>query len=183
VIAEIAPSGLPRVAIAHHHPGRIRLRGPVLEDAPRFADRIGQALAAVDGIERVAHNPASGSLLVEYRPEVIDADGVLERVLEAGLRLDDPPRRSDATHAVVGAARAANAQVSEMTGGAADLHGVVSFVLGAGAVASLVFARGPRAPRWDNLLYWSYTFFREVHLRDLERSRVARATAARGGSR
>jgi hypothetical protein len=178
VIAQIATGALPRVAIVYHHPGRLRLRGPALEDAPRLADRVRQALDGVDGIERVAHNPASGSLLLEYAPEVIDAEGVLAHVLDAGLRLDDPPRRPDASRAVVGAARAANAQVSELTQGTADLHGVVSFVLGAGAVASLVFGRGPRVPRWDNLLYWSYTFFREVHLRDLERSRAARGRSA-----
>ena len=178
MIAEIASSGLPRVAIVYHHPGRLRLRGAALEDAPRFAARIREALEGVGGVLRVAHNPASGSLLLEYAPEVIDADGVLARVLDAGLRLDDPPRRPDASKAVVGAARAANAQVSELTQGAADLHGVVSFVLGAGAVASLVFGRGSRLPRWDNLLYWSYTFFREVHVRDLERARGARGRSA-----
>jgi hypothetical protein len=107
---------------------------------------------------------------VEYAPEQIDADAILSRVLDTGLRLEQPPRRSDASRAVVGAARSANAQVAQMTRGAADLHGVVSFVLGIGAVGSLVFARQPRWPRWDNLLYWSYAFFREVHVRDLERA-------------
>ena len=79
------------------------------------------------------------------------------------------PGRPDAARAVVRAARAANTKVADMTRGAADLHGVVSFVLGAGAVGSLVLARGSRWPRWENLLYWSYALFRDVQAREAVR--------------
>jgi hypothetical protein len=170
VIAEISTRAPPVVAIVYHSPGRLRLRGRVLEGTPRLAASLREALSGAGGIARVAHNPASGSLLIEYAPEAIDADAILGRVLDAGLRLDELPRRPDASRAVVGAARAANSKVADMTRGAADLHGVVSFVLGAGAVGSLVLGRGARWPRWENLLYWSYAFFRDVHARDLERS-------------
>ncbi len=124
----------------------------------------------MDGIARVVHNATSGSVLVEYAPERIDADVILGAVAGAGMRLDENPRRPDASRALVGAARGLNASVGEATRGAADLHGVVSFALGVGAVTSLVLGGHPRWPRWDNLLYWSYTFFRDVHVRDLDRS-------------
>ncbi len=173
--AQIAFKGLPRIEIVYHHAGRLRLRGAVLERSTGQAAKVRGALAGTPGVERVAHNALSGSVLVEYAPETIDADAILSRVLETGLRLDGSGRRPDATRAVVGAARTANSHVAEMTGGAADLHGVVSFVLGVGAVGSLVLARQPRWPRWDNLLYWSYAFFREVHVRDLERAQPRRS--------
>jgi hypothetical protein len=169
LIAEIVPRAAPGVAIVYHSPGRLRLRGRILEGESRLAASVRESLSGLGGIERVAHNAASGSLLVEYAPEIVDADAIVGRVLEAGLQLDELPRRPDASRAVVGAACAANAKVADMTRGAADLHGVVSFVLGAGAVGSLVLSRGPRWPRWENLLYWSYAFFRDVHARDLER--------------
>ena len=63
------------LVIAHHIPGRIRLRvGPaVLREAgrvdPAVLDRI---LGAVRGIEDVRVNAAAGSAVVSYRPEVIE---------------------------------------------------------------------------------------------------------------
>jgi hypothetical protein len=128
-------------------------------------------VSRVEGVGRVAHNRVSGSLLVEYAPERVDADAILATLSDAGVRLDDRPRRRDASRAVVGAARDLNARVGDATRGAADLHGVVSFALGAFALTSLVLGPHPRWPRWDNLLYWSYTFFRDVHVRDAERGR------------
>lgn len=169
MIAEIH-SGIAKVALVHHHPGRLRLRGPSLERSARVATRARDVLDGVSGVARVVHNDASGSLLVEYAPEEIEADAILSKIGEAGIRVEDKPRRADAARAVVGAVRELNAQVGGATRGAADLHGFVSFLLGVGAVASFALGRGPRFPRWDNLLYWSYTFFRDVSASDVERS-------------
>jgi hypothetical protein len=170
VIVRAAPGPPPKVALVHHHPGRLRLRGDELLRSGGAAARVRDALSGMDGVGRVVHNAASGSVLVEYAPERIDADMILDALADAGMRLDENRRRPDASRALVGAARGLNAHVGEATRGAVDLHGVVSFALGVGAVTSLVLGRQPRWPRWDNLLYWSYTFFRDVHVRDLERS-------------
>jgi hypothetical protein len=169
VIAALPASDARGVAIVHHHPGRLRLRGVVLERHPTVAIRLRDALRVMSGVRHVIHNAMSGSLLVEYAPEAIDADTILSAVRDAGIRLDGRPPRPDASRVIVGVARGMNEQVAEVTRGAADLHGVVSFALGVGAVTSLMFSPHNRWPRWDNLLYWSYTFFRDVHLRELER--------------
>lgn len=170
MIARLAPAPLPRVTLVYHHPGRLRLRGDALVRSASVAARMRDALSGLGGVSRVAHNAASGSLLIEYAPERIDADAILGALVDAEIRLDAPPRRPDASRALVGAARELNAHVGDATRGAADLHGVVSFALGVGAVTTLVLGRQTRWPRWDNLLYWSYTFFRDIHARDLERS-------------
>lgn len=173
MIARITPGAPPRVTLIHHHPGRLRLRGDVLARSPSAADRLREAVSRIEGVARVVHNRASGSLLIEYAPEQTDADAILGVVGAAGLCLDERPgRRRDAAREIVGAARDLNGRIGEATRGAADLHGVVSFALGAGAVASFVLGRQARWPRWDSLLYWSYTFFRDVHLRDLDRARA-----------
>jgi Heavy metal associated domain 2 len=169
LIAEI--HGVVKVALVHHHPGRLRIRGPSLERSTRVAIRARDVLGGVSGVARVVHNETSGSLLVEYAPEAIQADAILSKIGEAGIRLEDNPRRADVARAVVGAVRELNAHVAGATHGAADLHGVVSFLLGVGAVASFVTGRGPRFPRWDSLLYWSYTFFRDVSAPDAQRPR------------
>ena len=170
MIAKIAPGPRPKVVLVYHHPGRLRLRADALVQSMSFAARMSDAVSGVGGVARVAHNATSGSLLIEYAPERTDADVILGALADAGARLEVRPRRSDASRAVVGAARGLNAQVDEATRGLADLHGLVSFALGVGAVTSLVLGRQPRWPRWDNLLFWSYTFFRDVHVRDLERT-------------
>jgi hypothetical protein len=62
--------------IAHHIPGRIRLRvgADVVKDLgkvdPRVFDRI---LGAIDGIEDVRINPAAGSVVVRYSTSRIQA--------------------------------------------------------------------------------------------------------------
>jgi Heavy metal associated domain 2 len=168
VIARIAAGALPQVMLVYHHPGRLRLRGDVLERSGSIAARLSEAVTCIDGVGRVAHNRASGSLLVEYAPDRVDADAILRAVADAGVRLEERPRRPDASRAVVNAARALNADVREATRGAADLHGVVSFALGVGALTTLVLGRQSRWPRWDALLYWSYTFFRDVRVREAE---------------
>ncbi len=63
--------------IAHHIPGRIRLRaGPaIVKDLgavnSKALDRI---LRALDGIKDVRVNPTAGSMVVEYRPDTIKPD-------------------------------------------------------------------------------------------------------------
>jgi hypothetical protein len=171
VIARIAPGPLPKVTLVYHHPGRLRLRGDALARSASVAIQMRDAVSGLGGVARVAHNATSGSLLIEYQPDRIDADAILGALADAGIRLEALPRRRDASRALVGAATDLNARVGDATRGAADLHGVVSFALGVGAVTTLVLGRQTRWPRWDNLLYWSYTFFRDRHARDLERSR------------
>jgi heavy-metal-associated domain-containing protein len=169
VIAEIPIPGARGVAIVHHHPGRLRLRGQVLERRHTAALRVRDALCGMAGVRCVNHNAASGSVLVEYAPEAIEADTILGAVLETGIELEGKLPRADAVRVVIGRARDLNDRVAHATRGAADLHGLVSFALGLGAVTSFVFSNHPKWPRWDNLLYWSYSFFRDVHARDLER--------------
>ena len=63
--------------IAHHIPGRIRLRaGPaIVKDLGAVDSKaIDRILRALDGIKDVRINPGAGSVVVEYRPETIKPD-------------------------------------------------------------------------------------------------------------
>jgi hypothetical protein len=96
------------VQVAHHVPGRIRLRiAPTLVTSAWRADRnrIEQALRSIQGISGVRINPVAGSVVVEYIPnrvvpgtwEVLlngDEDAARER-LETLLGL--PPALSSGT--------------------------------------------------------------------------------------
>ena len=171
MIARLAPAPLPRVTLVYHHPGRLRLRGDALVRSASVAARMRDALSGLGGVSRVAHNAASGSLLIEYAPERIDADAILGALADAEIRAWTRRLGARTRRARSWAPRESSTRTSaDATRGAADLHGVVSFALGVGAVTTLVLGRQTRWPRWDNLLYWSYTFFRDIHARDLERS-------------
>jgi hypothetical protein len=63
--------------IAHHIPGRIRLRvgAAVLKEAGRVdAAVLKRILDAVQGIEDVRVNAAAGSAVITYAPKVIEPD-------------------------------------------------------------------------------------------------------------
>src|SRR5262249_4730306 len=115
----------------------------------------------------------TGSVLIEYQPGLVDADLIIRRVAAAaGL---DPPhdteaptRRREPAIVAVEAARELNEIVYELTGFRADMRTLVPAGLAALAVYSLAYSKEGRLPRWDNLLYWSYNTFSQLHRREIE---------------
>ncbi len=68
----------------------------------------------------------------------------------------------------IDAAREANALVSELTGHQTDLRSLVPMGLAALAVYSAGASKHQLLPRWDNLLYWSYNIFTQLHRREIQ---------------
>ncbi|MFO8004285.1 HMA2 domain-containing protein [Thioalkalivibrio sp.] len=100
------------VHVAHHVPGRIRLRiAPTLvKNAWRVdRNRIEQALRSIRGIGGVRVNPAAGSVVVEYLPSrvapetwdvLLNGDTDAARAsLEALLGLPQAPASDHSIHA------------------------------------------------------------------------------------
>lgn len=169
--------GREALSLIHHHPGRIRLRA----DAFRAGDAAGRARAALEampGITRVTHNAHTGSLLIEYQPGLADSEAILERVAAAtGLDVPDEDAREQRREPAIVAidtARELNDIVHEVTGYRADLRAIVPAGLAALAAYSFVASDHEKMPRWDNLLYWSYNIFSQLHRREIE----ARSDAA-----
>ncbi len=64
--ADPAPAGKPHAHISHSAAGRVRIRVPGRRyDAPYFA-RVEQRFRECPGVERVAVNPMTGSILIEH---------------------------------------------------------------------------------------------------------------------
>ena len=150
----------------HHHPGRLRVRAAVLRDDVEVAGRVQARLAKLAGVKGVSHNAVSGSLLIEYAVGELESEALLaEVVAETGLServdgwRDEPP--PDLAAALVAGAGAVNEAVREATEGRADLGVLIPGALVAAAAVS--FLMQPRLPNWENLLYWSYTFFRDLN--------------------
>jgi len=54
-----------------------------------------------------------------------------------------------------------------VTGGRADLRGIVPAALAGLAIYSFIEEKN-RMPRWDNLLYWGFNIFTLLHRREID---------------
>jgi hypothetical protein len=150
------------LVVAHHHPGRLRVRAQILESDPALRRHATAAVAGLDGVSSATDAP-TGSVLVEYDPARIDAGALLDAIAAAAaLWIAPPPAPSSPARAVFEAGRMLDAHVAEWTGGRFGLRVAVPAALAAGSIATLAFGAW-RAPRWDSLLYWSFTVFRALN--------------------
>jgi hypothetical protein len=152
------------LVVAHHHPGWLRVRARRFEEDDAARDAVSRALHSVEGVARVASSSDTGSLLVEYDADQTDVRVILSALCEStGLVLRDPSPVRMGAAALFDAARAVDAYVYERTGGRVDIRVAIPAAMGFGSLASLVWSGHRRAPRWDNLLYWCFTLFRELN--------------------
>lgn len=174
-------AGRRSLIVAHHHPGRLRVRARALEGDAQLRRVACAAIGGHEGV-RSALDTETGSILVEYDPERVDAGALLSAIAEATaltVALPEPqPRPAGATaHEVFEAARALDRHVARWTGGRVDLRVAVPATLGVASVASLLLSAQARTPRWDNLLYWGFTLFHTLN----ERARRAPRDDRGGG--
>jgi hypothetical protein len=134
-----------------------------------------RALDEVPGITRVHYNPRTGSLLVEYEPGHAEPEGIVEKLATtAGLLSPFDPRAvkpvARPASSLIQGVRELNGAVHELTGWRADLRSIVPAALAGAAAYSFAFGKGPRLPRWDNLLWWSYSVFASLHAQEIGRA-------------
>jgi len=72
IVAEVGQSPTTfEFDIAHHVPGRLRLRSAALKGKVRASEQMRRHLAQIDGVTSASANPATGSVLLEYDLNVI----------------------------------------------------------------------------------------------------------------
>ncbi|HZU81742.1 MAG TPA: hypothetical protein VE987_02445 [Polyangiaceae bacterium] len=144
------------LVVAHHHPGRLRVRARVLEQDTRVMASVHGALSGAAGVIAVRGRAETGSVLVEYDPTRTDAGRLLERIAGVTrLPVARPTPRRLAAQPVFDAARDLDGWLSSWTRGRIDLRVGVPMALGLGSVLSFFWSGQPRAPRWETLLFWS----------------------------
>jgi hypothetical protein len=163
--------------LVHHHPGRIRLRAETLIGSglgKKIAERVRSILESMPGVRHVRHSTRTGSLLVEYDPGRVDANVVVTEIAKAaGLGEPLSPRearrlRRSSADRTIDLAREANALTYELTGWRADLRLLAPVALAGASIVSLVRNQpNSRLPRWDTLLWYSYSVFTQLHLREI----------------
>jgi Heavy metal associated domain 2 len=164
-------AGVSREALmlVHHHPGRLRVRASIFRhigEGAAVSARVLEALGAMVGVTRCEHNARTGSLLIEYEPDLAEPDAIAACIADtAGIARADTGAmvHRDPGRFVIDAAREINDVVHELTGFRADLRTMIPAGLAATAAFAFAQQKGKRLPRWDNLLYWSYNVFVSLH--------------------
>lgn len=70
-----------KLEVAHHLPGRLRLRSAVIKQNAAAAENLRATLAEIAGVRSVTVNPDTGSVLLTYDPAVLTPDRLLELLL------------------------------------------------------------------------------------------------------
>ena len=73
-----------RLEIAHHLPGRLRLRSAAVKHDAAAAENARAAVAQIEGVHSVTANRDTGSLLIAYDTDVVAPDELLERLAIRG---------------------------------------------------------------------------------------------------
>jgi hypothetical protein len=134
-------------------------------------------------VERVEHNPITGGILVHYVPGQIDADEIINHVAESsGLAVSETPATdpADLPKLIIEKSRDLNAIVEKLTGFRADVRSVIPIALASLAGYSLV-KRKDRLPSWDNLAYWAFAIFTELHKEEISAPSPPEGSRAREG--
>jgi hypothetical protein len=74
-------------ALAHHVPGRLRLRSPALKGNASASEQARHQLAQIRGVRATSANPVTGSVLLEYDPSVLSAGKVIDLLAAQGYVL------------------------------------------------------------------------------------------------
>jgi hypothetical protein len=145
------------------------------------AQGVREATLGIPGVTRFEHSMRTGSILIEYQAGLAEPDSILTQLAEAaGIApcAHDALARTRAPALIaVDAVQELNAIASELTGHRADLRSLASAGLAALSAYAFITSPEPRLPRWDNLLWWSYSAFLNHHREEIARSSEERRLA------
>ena len=165
-------------AYVHHHlPGRLRLRIPTAKGEEDELREISSAISRTPGINQVDYNPITGSILIQYSPELYRNLHSLESSLSAlaepialnnSHRSDHRSRhprhwrgRSTAARRVDSFFKQIDRDIRMATDNEVDLKFILPLVVG---VLGLVTLRTSRTtPLWLTLLIFAFNSFLGLH--------------------
>jgi hypothetical protein len=161
------PGGfLPRVRgkfeVTHTLPGRIRFRIPMLEGQDKeVIDSVKKELIRLPEIDRVDVNRVSGSLVLEYNNEEINASiicGILLKLLGLEDALDAQPQAvAQKELNLIG--RSLNLQVYNSTAGLFDLTSALALTIFGLGLYKIIVLQDRNTPGGFSLLWWAYIIF------------------------
>jgi hypothetical protein len=148
--------------VVHTLPGRIRFRIPILEDKdPEVIETVAEELKRVPEIKEVEINPISGSLVLDYRDEEIDASiicGVLLKLLGLEDAMDARPK-SIVQKEINLIGTSLNRQVYNSSAGILDLPSTLALTLFVLGLYKIIVQQDRNTPGGFSFLWWAYVIF------------------------
>src|ERR1700738_5224631 len=167
--------------VAHQVPGRVRMKIPGAKNKPELLQQIAETFAAIPGIEEIAVNPHTGSLVIRYdtdqhdefhdhfhrqhgvrtngyRPPATEIDELAQRIEREAEFL---ARNSESARAVVDFFKKLDREIRTATDNNVDLK----ILLAAGIIGFTVFEVGAAAatPVWVTLTLFGLNHVIELH--------------------
>jgi hypothetical protein len=68
----------------HSVPGRVRVKIPALKNMPHRCRDVQRIFVGLEAVERISVNPATGSVVIHYNPDLIDSQHILHALVEKG---------------------------------------------------------------------------------------------------
>lgn len=180
-----APSGKSarhKLHVAHHTPGRVRMKIPTAKGDPDALRQIAESFGAVPGVESVAVNPTTGSLTVKYsaeRPVAVHA-----HLAEQAGQAYQPPeteidkmsdniareaeflaRHSHTAALIVDFFTRLDREIKQRTGNYVDLKIVLAAILIGGTIFEVGMAAA--TPVWLTLAVFSVNHMVQLHQHQL----------------
>ncbi len=153
---------LPRLRIASHFPGRLRVRAEPFRD-PAFGADIAEQLRTEDGVISAVSTSKTGSLLITYEAKQVQLPWLVQLIVRLGglegLEVDHDGKPIQLGGPLVREALDRwNTTMVEATKGRLDARTAVPGALASLGVLKLLFGKW-RAPEWYDLMFWSFTTF------------------------
>src|SRR5208337_3121603 len=144
------------IHVAHRTTGRVRLKVPHGKGDPEALEAVADAFRGIPGIEGVETNPVTGSVILNYDP---DLHGELADAMENKAKF--LAEHSAAARGFVEFGKRVDREIKVASGNNIDLK----LVLAGGVVAATVLGVGATAatPVWITLLLFGTNHFVELH--------------------
>ncbi|WP_428990889.1 HMA2 domain-containing protein [Methylocapsa aurea] len=177
-----------KLEIAHRTPGRVRMKIPSAKGDSELLREIAETFGVIPGIERVAVNPTTGSVVLHYDTDHHSAfnDRLATRlraedVSHPSTEIDDLARKiqseaeflaghSEGAKAIVDFFKGLDREIKVASNNCVDLK----IVLAVGIIGLTVFEVGASAatPVWLTLTVFTLNHFIDLHHQPMERAPV-----------
>ncbi len=154
--------------IVHAIPGRVRVRLGRTLRSPQTMETLSGLLAQMEGVHNVRTNSSTGSLLLEYDPQVVDLEQLYVAAAAANVTIVVPGVATQASpEEITPLAKGINSAVgrfdravSDFSGGKIDLKTLFPLGLAAAALRQIASSGGNvTAAPWYALLWYSFETF------------------------
>lgn len=145
-----------KVTVKHAIPGRVRVASERLKKS-EVGEVLLDQLEKVDGIESIKINTQTGSLLLNYNPEMLEEEILIMALITLIEEKKEHKKNSSTLFSELKLMKeSVDYALMEKTGGKLDLKGAIPAVLIAVAIKKLITTKTLGTPSSLTLLYWAY---------------------------